>query len=75
MPRHDERGIERGEAIERADPFARVAAERIGDRMVDEVAGDEDALGRQPGDDVAAGVAAAEVLEFDDAAAEVDAQR
>jgi hypothetical protein len=35
--------------------------------VVDEIAGDEDPLGRQPGDDVAAGVAAAEVLELDDA--------
>ena len=42
--------------------------------MIDEVAGDEDPLGRQPGDDVAAGVAAAEVLELDDATAEVDSQ-
>jgi hypothetical protein len=72
---NDRRDIEERHRAKRADPLVRIAAESVGDRMVEKVAGNQYLFGRQIGHDVAAGVAPAQKSELHFAVAEIDVER
>ena len=65
--------LERGDVVQRLRPVLEVGVARVGGVELDQVAREQDPLGRNPGHGVALGVAAAELDQLDLELAEPDA--